>query len=69
LIFGYGCYFVGMSKKPGNSKVSREPAAGRFITLKDGRRLVSPPSGGEFRKSEIRKAVTAVVTERRTKAG
>lgn len=58
-----------MSKEQNSSKGVRESASSRFITLKDGRRLVSPPSGGELKKSDIRKAVTAVVTERRMKAG
>ena len=50
-------------------KSGRLAATGQFVILKDGRRLVSPPSGGELKKAEIRKAVTAVVAERRMKAG
>jgi hypothetical protein len=51
------------------TKVGRDATSGQFVVLKDGRKLVAPPSGGEFKKSEIRRAVTTVVQERRSKAG
>lgn len=40
-----------------STKVGRKASTGRFVTLKDGRKLASPPSGGKFTKVEIRKAV------------
>ncbi len=38
-------------------KSTSESASGRFITLKDGRKIYEPARGGKYSKAEIRAAV------------
>jgi hypothetical protein len=48
-----------------SSAVLREPKAGEFVVLKDGRKIVEPPDGGKLRKRDIERAVREVVERRR----
>lgn len=45
----------------------RRSKSGRFVVLADGRKIVEPPSGGNFSKREIRAAV-AKAREKRLEA-
>jgi len=49
-------------------KAPRNSSSGRFVTLRDGRKLPKPPSGGQFSKVQIRKAVQAAAATQRAKA-
>ena len=64
-------YVEAMSKQKKQAapkKAGRDARTGRFVVLKDGRKLVVPPSGGKFTKREIERAVRSVVAARREKA-
>ena len=51
-----------------HTKTGRSAKTGRFVPLKDGRKLVAPPSGGKFTKRQIKHAVRTVLAARRDKA-
>lgn len=69
--FRFQDYILHMAKNTDQTtqtKTGRSAKTGRFVPLKDGRKLVVPPSGGKFTKRQIEKAVRTVVTARRDKA-
>jgi len=46
------------------ARVGRNALTGEFVLLKDGRKIYSPPAGGQFSKKEIRAAVLAAAANR-----
>ena len=65
-------YILRMVKKTDQTttptKIGRSAKTKGFVPLKDGRKLVAPPSGGKFTKRQIKHAVRTVVSARRDKA-
>lgn len=62
------CYVSSMKhvseKSHKSGAAARDSRSGQFVQLKDGRKLVVPPSGGALTKRAIREAVTAVAAQR-----
>lgn len=57
------------SAKAGSLKVGRDAKTGKFVNLKDGRKIVVPPAGGALSKVQIREAVRKVRASRLEAAG
>lgn len=68
-IYAIRCYMGYMSTQPPNRKTPpSRGGAGKTVTLSDGRKLSVPPSGGNFSKREIRKAVQSALSQKSRKA-
>jgi len=58
-----------MSKQSTQTKTSpARSSSAKTVTLNDGRKLSVPPSGGNFSKTEIRKAVRSALAQKPRKA-